>query len=392
LLKRNKLGTISLATAIPREIARMKYFLFICSLFLSASAFAETVKVVVALRFAPERNSNAADLYQGIELAAQEFNARQEESTRIELVKVSHKEGHDSVSAAGRKIVADKIQYVLGAEMSDDAFALAEEFQDKNILLLSATASNPLLTAGRPFVFRTCFTDDQVAQLLAKYVASLKNIKSIGVLHNTSNAYSDYVTNAFLDALEKTHAGKGAPAVTEFRYATESPQFDSAVQQFKQKGVDFVVAFTLQESIKSFEALAQKAAFTPQYLGSDGWGPSESLMKIPGFHGIRNDYWRETGGTATVTRFKKQFQKNYDHAPNSSNAAAYDSAVVLFEAIARAKKKTDVEEVANFIRNGTFSNVVTAQNIRFARNNSPKKPLYLYEIKDGKAQFLKAVE
>lgn len=370
----------------------MHRFILLASLFISTIAQAETVKVGVALRFAPEKNSFAADLYEGIELAAQEFNARESEATRIELVKYPHKDGHESVASAGRKVIGDKVQYVLGAEMSDDAFALAETFEGKNVLLMTATATNPLLTAGHPFVFRTCMSDDQVATLLAKYVANLKKIKSIGVLHNTSNAYSDYITNAFLDELEKSKSGKSGAEVTEFRYASEHPQFDSAVNQFKAKQVDLVVAFTLQESIKSFQILAQKAGFAPEYLGSDGWGPTDSLLKIPGFRGIRNDYWNETSGAGSVVRFKRAFQKAHERAPNSSNAAAYDSALVLFDAIARAKKKTDLNEVAGILRNSSFQNAVTANPIRFSRNNSPKKPLYLYEIKDGKSQFLKAVE
>lgn len=352
-------------------------------------AQAETVKVGVALRFAPEKNSFAGSLYEGIELAAKEFNEKSD--TKVELIKYAHKEGHDSLSAASRKILNDKTRFVLGAEMSDDAFVLAEDFQGKDTLLMTATASNPLLTAGRPNVFRTCFTDDQVADLFAKYVASLKGAKVIGVLHNTANAYSDYVTSLFLETLEKLKPGKFE--IHEFRYATEDPKFDSAVAQFKKAGATTVVAFTLLEALKNFETLAQKAGYDPQFVGSDGWGPTENLMKaIPGFDGIRNEYWNESSKSAAVTKFKAAFQKSYGRAPNGWNAAAYDSAQILFESIAKAKNHSDVNEVGNLIREGNFQNVVTASSIKFSRNNSPKKPLYLYGIKSNKAQFLKAVE
>lgn len=383
-----------LTTVMDKWVSRgMKLLLLVGLLFGSfgwiSISKAETVKVGVALRFAPEKNSFAGSLYEGIELAAKEFNEKSE--TKVELVKYSHKEGHDSLDDISNKILKDKIHFVLGAEMSDDAFAIAESFQGKDVLLMTATASNPLLTAGRPNVFRTCFTDDQVADLFAKYVAGLKNAKAIGVLHNTANAYSDYVTNAFLDALEKARPGKFE--IHEFRYATEQPKFDTAVQQFKKAGASIVVAFTLQEALKSFEALARQSGYDPQYIGSDGWGPTDNLLKaIPGFNGVRNEYWNESSKSPSVTKFKASFQKAYGRAPNGWNAIAFDSAQVLFESVAKAKNHNDVTEVAGLIREGNFPNVVTANSIKFSRNNSPKKPLYLYEIKSNKAQFLKAVE
>jgi len=362
---------------------------FVLGLLLSSFAFvppgkAEPIRVGVALRFTPDMNSNASDLYEGIQLASDDFNAKNPKIA-VKLVKYPHKNGHDSVEDAAQKIVDDKVQYVIGGEMSDEAFTLAETFKDHSILFLTPTASNPLLTAGNPLTFRTCFSDDDVAREFAKSLAAKKSIRSLGVLHNTASAYSDYVTNAFLGHYEAL-VGKKV-AIHEFRYAGETPQFDSAVEEFKKAKVDTVVAFTLLQPLKSFYVAAQKAGLNPLYVGSDGWGTTEGVIKeLPGFKGLRNDYWNPNAKSAVIARFKKAIQKKYDHAANAWNAQGYDTAWILFQAIARSKNAS-AENVASALRSGTFDGTVTAHSIRFGRNQTAEKKMELYRIEGGEGKL-----
>jgi|GEM_PF-2766827 len=368
--------------------------LLLLSFAIAPSGKAEPIQVGVALRFTPDMNSNAGDLYEGIQLAADDFNEKNPKIA-VKLVKYPHKNGHDSVEDAAQKIVDDKVQYVIGGEMSDEAFTLAETFKDHSILFLTPTASNPLLTAGNPLTFRTCFSDDDVAREFAKALAAKKSIHSVGVLHNTASAYSDYVTNAFLDRYEAL-VGKRV-TLHEFRYAGEAPQFDSAVEEFKKAKVDTVVAFTLLQPLKSFYTAAQKAGLNPLYVGSDGWGTTEGLLKdIPGFTGLRNDYWNPNERFLAAALFKKAIQKKYDHPANAWNAQGYDTAWVLFQAIARASaqskaksKDVTVDDVAKVLRSDTFRGTVTARSIRFGRNQTAEKKMELYRIGSGEGKKLK---
>ncbi|MBC7396869.1 MAG: ABC transporter substrate-binding protein [Bdellovibrionales bacterium] len=352
----------------------------------------ETVKVGIALRVTPEINSFAPALNRGIEYAETVFETKNHQIA-VELVKYPHKSGHESVEQAARKIIADKVKYVLGGEMSDEAFALAETFHNQKTLLMTPTSSNPFLTAGNPLVFRACFSDDQVASLMAKYVASLKHVKTIAVLHNTSNAYSDYLTNAFLDEFEKLNKGKDAVKISEFRYASEQPDFMSTVFRFKRENADLVLAFTLQETLKAFVTLAQKASFHPLYLGSDGWGTNESLIKsLPDFKGIRNAYWVEDSKATSVRAFKTGFEKKYGTPPDAWNAIAYDAATALFEAIAKAKNPHDPTEVAELLHSMTFKDGASSTSLKFNHHNTAVKPFYLYEVSKAGSKLVKEME
>jgi branched-chain amino acid transport system substrate-binding protein len=368
----------------------MKLFLktsWVAVLITSSALAAQPIKVGVALRFTSDLNSGAASMDEGIELATENFNAKNAKIA-IELVKFSHKDGNDSVEHAAKDIVKSKIKYVVGGEMSDEAFTLIDTFKGSSTLLMTPSSSNPLLTAGNPLVFRACLADDATAKPFAKYVAGLKT-NSIGVIHHTSNAYSDYLTNAFLDEFEKM---KGATVkIHEFRYGGEHPQFESAVDQFKKAKVDTVIAFTTQEPLRNFQATATKAGLNPLYIGSDGWVISDAMKNDSQFKAVRNDYWNSESKSAAVVKFKEQIQKKYKHKADSSNAQAYDAALVLFQAIANSKDPNDVNQVAESLQRDSFSDTVTTKTFRFGRNNSPKKPMYLYEINHGAVKFLKEI-
>jgi len=369
--------------------------LFPASSFASDAVPAHTIQVGVALRFAPDLNSFAGSIYQGIEYAKEIFEASHPDYA-IELIKYPHKNEHGSVDDAAKKIIEDKVKFVIGGEMSDDAFALAENFHDHNVLLMTPTASNPLLTAGNPLVFRACYSDDQVATQMARYVSSLDQVHSIGVIHNTSNAYSDYLTNAFLDEYAKAQSHqRSGTRITEFRYGGDQPDFKNTVEQFKKASVDLVVAFTLQEHLKSFYLLASRIGLKPSYLGSDGWGTTESIQKWigPDFRGFRNAYWAEDSKDPKVSTFKNGFEKKNGKSPDAWNAISYDAAFTLFEAFTRAKDpQPSAAQIAEILRSGVFKNGVTARTLQFNHQNTILKPLYVYEIQKSGTKLLKEIK
>ena len=366
--------------------------------FLSLPAFSyETVKVGVSLRFNPEVASSVDSLYRGIEFAKDRFNLASPD-LKIELVKYSHKNDLKTVEEAADQIIKDQVHFVIGGEMSDEALTLGDKFQNKKIILVTPTGSNPRITENRPLVFRACFSDNQAALKLAQFVNTLKDRQSIGVLHNTGNAYADYLTIEFLKELEKI-AQAPMPKITEFNYAGEHPNFSSAVTQFKKNGVTLVVAFTVISEIRAFVPLAEKSKFFPKYLGSDGWGSAENVYKnlvendsVKGFDGMITSYWQQESTLPSVVQFIADFKTQYHTAPDSTHAIAYDSAMMLFKSIAQAKNHTDAGEVAGALKAAHFTDLTTTRELKFNGSNSPDKSLYLYRVNKDGVKFLKAVE
>jgi hypothetical protein len=66
--------------------------------------------------------------------------------------------------------------------------------------------------------------------------------------------------------------------------------------------------------------------------------------------------------------------------------------LVMFQAVAKAKNKKDVNEVAALIKNGTFHDTVTAATLKYNSKNSPEKPLYLYQINSAGFKLLETLK
>ncbi len=355
---------------------------------------AETITVGVALRFGPEVNSSVEALYQGIEFATSSFN-RSQGALHVELKKYSYTADSKSIEAAAKKIKKDGIRYVIGGEMSDEAFTLLEQFKNSNILFMTPTASNPRITDGQPLAFRMNFSDDQVALRLAHYVSEIKDLGAIGVLHNTANSYSDYLTLEFLKQLGKEK--NVMPETVEFSYATEHPDFQTAVKKFKDRKVSWVISFVMVSELEAFYAQAAKESFFPKYLGTDGWGSNElafeklvQAQKIKKFDGVHAIYWQKESKTQANLKFLEQFGREYNHAPDSSSAIAYDTGSVLYQALTLSKNRSDPKEVAQILSTHAFTELLTSPNLKFDAHHAPIKELFLYEVNSKGLKFIGA--
>jgi branched-chain amino acid transport system substrate-binding protein len=384
--------------SVKKLISRLLFTGFV-GVVLHANAFAvEQVDVGVVFRFGPEVNSPTAQLYRGIEFAKEEFE-KKNKFVKINLTKYSHTTDASSIEKAGKQIVQDKIKYVIGGEMSEEAMILGDQFKGQNMIFISPSASNPRVTENRPNVFRACFSDLQVATELAKYLLSRTDVKSVGVLHNISNPYTDYLTTEFIKAYDRLKDNQNTVKFSDFRYAGENPKFAGAVEKFKSEKVDVVLAFTLQTDLNAFFALASKANFYPVYLGSDGWDTNEALYKNfitdqsnKNFQAVRNTYWHEESKNPGLKAFITNYTKKYGKKPDEWIAITYDAANLLFDSILKAKNKSDVAEVTQILKTTHFKNLATAETFDFDANNSPNKPLYLYEVNKDGIKFLKDVQ
>ena len=372
----------------------MRFFLFwvVLGLCQNTSFAVEVVKVGLAFKFGPTINNSADPVYQGILFAKEQFE-KKNKFIKIELVKYSFTPEQSTREKVAQQVIADHVKFVVGGLLSEEAMALGDQFKGHDILFITPTSSNPRVTsADKPNVFRVCFSDDQVAEALAKYVLSQTQMKSIGVLHNTSDAYTDYLTTEFLKQYDHLKDNQNQVKFSEFRYAGEKPKFSSAVEKFKRDQVDTVVAFTLQDDLEGFFAAAQKAQFHPLYFGSDGWSANETLEKMKGFKAIRNAYWYQESKAPAVKNFVKEYEKANHVKPDSVNAIAYDSMMVLLDSVLKAKNKQSVSEVAGILKASHFHDLVTSEHFEFNEHHSPNKTLYLYQVDNNGSKFLKGIE
>ena len=361
-------------------------------LVISPSLFASSKSLDIALifRFNDKFNGTIQSLDRGIELAAKDFEKKHK--VKINLKKYPHDEKLASVADATQRAIKDGHFIIIGGENSDEAMAISEIIKNKNIVLMTPTSTNPKVTLDRPFNFRASISDDKVAEKIAEFVFKELKGKAVGVLHNVSYPYSDYLSKRFVsrynELIETSQSyGDARPKLVDQKIVRNQMDVSKEVAFFKKNGITHLVALTFNSDLLRFYSEATIQDFIPKYIGSDGWGLSEAILKAvqanrfaSQFEAYRNVYWNGTDTSSQNTTFKNDYKKMFNEEANPWAAIGYDSLSVVAEAAISIKDERNGEKLQQALKKYSSQNLLTSSSFSFDQNNTPNKDVIIYRI------------
>lgn len=388
--------TVMALTYLAFKLKPVKASAVVTSLVLmifSSAAYAAPTQLNVALiyRFEDKFNGTTQFLDKGFEFAQKALE--KDGKIKINFKRYSHDEKLVTVIEATQKAIADGNFVIIGGENSDEAIAIAETIKDKNIVLITPTSTNPKVTSGRPFVFRTCVSDDIVADKLAQLVSSSLTPKSVGIVHNVSYPYSDFLSkrfsSKFRELIENSPSNQALrPKIVEQKIVRNQKDFTKEIKVLKDQGVTHLILLSFQSDLLRFQSQAASEDFQPTYIGSDGWGLNESVQKqviVNGkqnskFIGLRNVYWDQESTSLENLSFKEKFKGTYGQAANPWSAIAYDTLTVLVQSFRTIKGKAEGVNLKNALKSYRGKNLLTTTKFSFNDNNSPAQDVVIYRI------------
>jgi branched-chain amino acid transport system substrate-binding protein len=324
----------------------------------------------------------------GTEFAREEFE-RLHPGVKIQLKRYTYSSDLTSTVRATQKAIKDGMVAVLGGQNSDESIIMGELFNANKIVLVAPTASHPKVTENRPFVFRGCYSDAQVAKRLAEFVVQKLKASDIGVVQNVSSPYSDYLSSEFAKLAEVSAKESRSPLrVTVAKTIRGTFDFGPIIDDFQRRKITHVTVLDHGGDILRFNAQASERGFTPTYIGSDGWGSTETVHQrfvrdsIYGnhFQAYMNTFWHDESRAPSVLSFRRAYKKRFGSEPDAFAAISWDTAQVLFEALVAAGPNPNGEAIRRALRAIRPSGLVTTNQFSFDENNSPKKSLVIYKI------------
>ncbi|MFY7991922.1 MAG: amino acid permease [Bacteriovoracaceae bacterium] len=361
-------------------------------LFISPMTFAsdKTLNIALIFRFADKFNGTILSLDKGLELARKDFEKKHK--VKINFKKYPHDEKLTSVISAAQKALNDGHFIIIGGENSDEAMAISEVIKDKKVILMTPTSTNPKVTLDRPYNFRASISDDKVAEKIAEFVLKELKGKRIGVLHNVSYPYSDYLSKRFIhrfnELIETSQSyGDERPRLVEQKVVRNQTDLKKEVKFFKDQGVTHQIVLSFNSDLLRFYSEASSQGFNPKYIGSDGWGLSEAIFKAvqnsksaSSFEAYRNVYWNGTSSTKSNILFKENFKKVYGEEANAWSAIAYDSLTIIGESALSVKTELNGEKLKDALKKYEGKNLLTSDLLKFDQNNTPDKDVIIYKI------------
>ena len=286
---------------------------------------------------------------EGIELALEQFNRGNGiNGTKIAVqYEDSACSPLQATNTVKRVLEQFKPHIVVGEECSDASLAIAPILEQARVPMLNAgSAANQLTDSGYKYVFRIFPNAQQQGVPLGRNAYNKLGARTAVLLHVKTNAGVD---NA--DGFAKEFEAVGGKILARIDFAGDVNDFTSIATRIASLGrVDVLPTFALEgQQVRLTQALAQAKVVK----GGGGPGIQMGSIWLPwGFDAkagqssvgyIRIVQFDPTEKRKIVTDFNAAFRAKYgaDKTPTHINAHAYDTILLIAEAIRRGAKDSE---------------------------------------------------
>ena len=280
------------------------------------------------------------------------------------------------------------MQILEGTVTSGACIAVSAETYNDRIFQLTPSASSTDVTTGHDNTFQVCFSDPNQGTVSADYIAENGLATKVGVIYDSSDAYSTGIYNTF-----KTEAeAQGLEVVAAEAFTSDSKtDFTTQLQKCKDAGAEllFLPFYYTEGSIVLTQA--NQMGYDAIMFGVDGF---DGLLGVENFDTslaegvyLLTPFAADADDDATQA-FVSAYESQYGGTPNQFAADAYDGMYILKEAIESANLTPEAsnEEICDAlisaIQNVTY-NGLTGENMTWNAAGEVSKDPKAVIIQDG---------
>lgn len=285
---------------------------------------------------------------EGIDLALEQINKTGVAGHRLQVqLEDSACSPLQATNTVKRVLEQFKPHIIVGEECSDASLAIAPILEQAKIPMLNAGSATIRLTeSGYKYVFRIFPNATQQGELLGKHAYEKLNARNAVLLFEKTNAGVDSA-----DAFERAFTRMGGKVVARIDFGRDVNDFTPIATRIASLGkVDVLPLAALEgQSVRLVQALAQarviKGGGGSGIMMGSIWLPFGFDQKAgPASEGyIRVVQFDPTEKRKIVQDFNTAFRAKYgnDRIPTHINAHAYDTLLLIAEAVRRGARDSE---------------------------------------------------
>ncbi|MGE5484306.1 MAG: ABC transporter substrate-binding protein [Ignavibacteriales bacterium] len=321
-----------------------------------------------------------------VDLAVAQVNEKG--GIRGRQVKVIHEDSQGDpvvgANAALKLAEQDKVLAIIGPVASKVGMAAAPVAEQAKIPMV-VTGTNPDITKGKPFVFRSCWTDDFQGLVMAKFCTDKLQAKTAAVLYDLGNDYAKSVAEIFV----KTFQDLGGKITTVQTHPTDATDFRAQLSTIKAGAPDVFFFSDFYNDANLIGKQAREVGIKSTLVGCDGWdSPDLDLKALDGAYYC--SHFSKEDPRPETKAFVEAYKSKYGSDPDLLAIMAYDAAVMVLNSIDRAGDKMDSQSIRDAM--ASIKGLKAAQgDISLNENGDPTTlPAAVLLIKDGKTQYVQS--
>ena len=237
------------------------------------------------------------------------------------------------------------MQMLMGTTTTAPCIAVSKEANADNIFELTPSASSTDVIGGqedasgnisetrKPNVFQMCFTDPNQGVASAKYISEQKLGTKVGIIYDSSDAYSTGIDQKFLAEAKQVSLEVVA---NEAFTADSATDFSTQLNNCKNAGADILFLPIYYTPAAIILKQANDMGYKPKFFGVDGM---DGILTLAGFdESLAEGVMLLTPFNADATdektqAFVKSYKDKFGEIPNQFAADAYDCVYALQAAL-----------------------------------------------------------
>ena len=325
----------------------------------------------------------------GIDLALKQINdAGGLNGKKLRVIVLDDQGKSEEAATAVTKLISqDKVTAILGEVASSRSLAMAPIAQQYKVPMVSPSSTNPEVTKKGDYIFRVCFIDPFQGSVMAKFAYNTLKVKRAAILRDVKNDYSMGLAQFFTETFKKL----GGEIVAESSYSGSDMDFKSQLTAIKGKNPEAIFVPGYYNDVGLIARQARELGIKVPLLGGDGWDSSK-LKEIGGSAldgSFFSNHYTPDDQSPRVQKFIAEYKAIYNVVPDGLAAMGYDSAIVLFDALKRAKSLggSDIRDALASTKN--FPGVTG--NITIDADRNAVKSAVIIEVKNGGFVFKETI-
>ena len=273
----------------------------------------------------------------GMEIAVTEINAKG--GLQIEFKSEDDEaDGSDKAVSAYNSLKDWGMQILAGPVTTGSSLAIGAEAVNDEIFMLTPSASAVDVAMTGSNIYQMCFTDLNQGASAAELMAQKWPDATIGVIYDSSDAYSSGVVDGFLTKAAELNLNV---AVDDASFTADNKaDLSTQVTKCKDAGCDLVFLPFYYTEAAQVLTYANTIGYKPTFFGCDGM---DGILTVEGFDPalaeglvLMTPFDANATDDATVS-FVEQFKANNDGlVPNQFAADGYDVIYALYNACVAA--------------------------------------------------------
>jgi branched-chain amino acid transport system substrate-binding protein len=328
--------------------------------------------------------------HKGTQLAVEEINAAGGVlGKKIDLkTEDTQSKPGESITVVKKLIAREKAVAILGEVASGRSNEGADVCMASKIPMISPSSTNPKVTEKGDYIFRVCFIDPFQGTVMATFADKTLKVKRVALITDVGAAYSVGLAEYFVKAFTQ----KGGTIAIEQKFTGGDKDFKAQLTAIKGANPEAIFAPCYYTDAALLSRQARELGMNIPIFGGDGWEAPE-LIEIGGKameNTFYSTHYSPEADAPAVQNFVKKFKARFNNeTPDAMAALGYDSAMVLADAIKRAKG-TEPAKLRDAIAATKDFEGVTGKTTIDAQRNATKAAVII-KVENGKFRYVETI-